>query len=182
MIKRDILLLIVGLGISLLISGVIYYYLFLETIDLFGIDSIKNPERRHGKILLTAISTSFFTLLIAVLLRRIKYAAIGFAIPSMIGITLMILIGPTYINKSNYYEPFDRQRWLTEENDRLKMARQLIRSKELINLTRDQVIEKLGAGYLDQNYISYKAWGDDCGLDIAFVNAKVSECWIYVKD
>jgi hypothetical protein len=36
------------------------------------------------------------------------------------------------------------------------MARQLIRSKELINLTRDRVIEKLGPGYLKQNYISYK--------------------------
>lgn len=182
MTRRNILLLIVGLGISLVISAVVYYYLFLETIDLFGIEEIKNPEGRHGKILLTAVSTSFLTLMIAGLLRNEKYAAIGFAIPSLIGITLILLVGPIYVNKSNYYEPFDQQRWLTEETDRLKMARQLIRSKELINLTRDQVIEKLGSGYVEQNYISYKAWGDDCGLEIAFVHDKVSECWIYVKD
>lgn len=182
MTKKDILLLVVGLMISLLISGAIYFYLFLETFDPFQYFSIKNPEGRHGKILLTAVSTSFLTLLIAGLLRRVKYAAIGFAIPSLIGIALMILIGPIYINKSDYYEPFDKQRWLTEENDRLKMARQLIRSKELINLTRDQVIEKLGPGYAEENYISYKAWGDDCGLDIRFSDGKVIECWIYVKD
>jgi hypothetical protein len=182
MTKKNILLLIIGLGISLVISGVIYYYLFLETFDLFGIDEIKNPEGRHGKILFTAMSTSFLTLLLAVIFRRLKYAAIGFAIPALIGVTLIILIGPTYINKSNYYESFDRQRWLAQENDRLKMARQLIRTRELINLTRDQVIKKLGPGHLEENYISYKAWGDDCGLDINFMNNKVSECWIYVKD
>jgi hypothetical protein len=182
MTKRNILLLIGGLGTSLLISGVLYWSLFLETIDLFGIDEIKNPEGRHGKILLTAVSTSSLTLLIAFLLRRLKYVAIGFAIPSLIGLILMILIGPTYINKSNYYEPFDRQRWLVQENDRLRMARQLIRSKELINLTRDQVIEKLGPGHLEQDYFSYEASGGDCGLDIRFLNGKVSECWIYVKD
>jgi hypothetical protein len=62
------------------------------------------------------------------------------------------------------------------------MARQLIRTKELINLTRDQVIEKLGPGHVEENYISYKAWGDDCGLDIRFSDTKVIECWIYVKD
>jgi NADH:ubiquinone oxidoreductase subunit 2 (subunit N) len=113
MTKKNILFLIGGLGTSLLISGVIYWYLFLETIDLFGIDSIKNPEGRHGKILLIAILTSLLTLAIAVLLRRLKYASIGFAIPSLIGITLALLIGPTYISKSNYYEPFDQKQWLT---------------------------------------------------------------------
>ncbi|MBT1701027.1 hypothetical protein KK083_29310 [Fulvivirgaceae bacterium PWU4] len=182
MTKRNVLLSIIGLAISLVISGVIYYYLFLETIDLFGIDEIKNPEGRHRKILLTALSTSFLTLLIAGLLRKAKYAAIGFAVPSLIGIILMLVIGPTYFNKSNYYEPFNRQRWLMEDNNRLKMARHLVRSKELINLTRDEVIEKLGPGYLQQKYLSYKVWGDDCGLDIAFLNDKVTECWIYVKD
>jgi hypothetical protein len=182
MTRRNILLLIVGLGISLVFSGVIYYYLFLETIDLFGIDEIKNPEGRHGKILLTALSTSFLTLLIAGLLRNEKYAAIGLAIPSLIGITLMVVVGPTYVNKSNYYEPFDRRKWLTEKTDRLKMARQLIRNQELKNLTREQVTEKLGPGHLEPNAIRYKVWGDDCGLDIIFLNGRASECWIYVND
>lgn len=182
MTKRDVLLLIVGLGISLVISGVIYFYLFLETYDPFEYFSVKNPEAVHRKILLTAVSTTFLTLLIAGLLRRVKYAAIGFAIPFLIGVTLLLLIGPIYISKSDYYEPFNRQRWLTEENGRLKMARQLIKSKELINLTRAEVVEKLGPGYSDGNYISYKAWGDDCGLDIRFSDGKVIECWIYVKD
>jgi hypothetical protein len=182
MTKKDILLLVVGLVVSLAISGVIYFYLFLETFDPFQYFSVKNPESIHGKILLTAVSTSFLTLSIAGLLRRLKYAAIGFAIPSLIGITLLILIGPTYISKSDYYETFDRQKWLTEKNDRLKMARQLIKSKELIDLTRDEVVEKLGLEYSEGSYISYKAWGDDCGLDIRFSDGKVVECWIFVKD
>lgn len=183
MTKRDILLLAVGLGISFVISGIVYFMLLLATFDLFGIEEIKNPEGRHGKMMLTAVATTLATLAIAAIIRRKnKYAAIGFSIPSLIGITLMIIVGPTYLDKSNYYEPFDRQKWISKDYDRLKMARQLVKSEQLVNLTKAQVIEKLGPGHLEQNFISYPIWGGDCGLEVLLVNDKVSECWIFVAD
>ena len=182
MTRKNLLALIFGLVLSLLISGIIYYYLFLETFDLFGIDSLKDPERRHGKIFFTSFATTFLTITIAILLKKRKYFSIGFGLPAIIGIVIIIVIGPTYLIKSNYYEEFDHKKWVSEQVDRIKMARKIIKDKSLLGLTKEQVINKLGTDYFGENEMNYKVYGDDCGLSISFSHDKVNDCRIYVRD
>src|SRR6188768_4160666 len=110
---RNIMSVIFGLVLSLIVSGVVYYFLFLEVFDLFGTDELTDPETRDGKIFYTALILTLFTMAITFFLVKVKrkYLAIGFGLPASIGLTLLIFVGPTYLNKSSYYEEFDKKKW-----------------------------------------------------------------------
>jgi hypothetical protein len=176
-----------GLVSSLLISGVAYYLLFLETFDLFGESYLRDPESVHAKIFYTAIITSIFTVMIAILLKKMHWrnVALGFIVPAAIGLVPIFWVGPTYLNDSNYYEEFNQEKWLATERDRLKMARYLVVNKKLVGLTKEQVIEHLGTSFHDygnKNYMAYYAFGDFCGLGINFNENKVTDSSIWVTD
>jgi len=187
--KDNIRSLILGLGISLVISGVIYFKLFQQTFDLFGLDGLRNPEARHAKILYTALITSLAILVVAIVLQKVgrKYFAKGFVIPALIGLMPILSVGPTFINKSNYYETFDEDKWMSQEKkqekDRIKMARHLVKTRALIGLTKEEVIKKLGTDYYYfREEMNYKVLYGCCGLGIAFENGKVVDYSVWAHE
>jgi hypothetical protein len=181
MTKRNVLSLIIGFLLSLIFSAVVYYYLLLETIDLFDYDSLKNPELRHAKIFYTSLVATLTILIAAGLLRKFKFFSTGLAIPAVIGLFPLISVGPTYISKSAYYEDFDQEKWM-HDDDRIKMARELLKSRALFGLSRKEIVAKLGAGHESGQEINYKIYGHDCLLWVRFTNDTVRYAGIEVRD
>src|SRR6187399_2547091 len=99
--KDNIISLSIGLLIATLVSGVVYYYLFLETLDLFGIRSIVDPEKRHGTIFFVTlfITLTNFVALIVLRLRKMNYASWGTILFIVIGSLILSIVGPTYFKK-----------------------------------------------------------------------------------
>lgn len=182
--KKKILHFIFGLTVSLIVSGFIYYLLFLETVDIFGFESLKDPETRHAKIFYTAFLTTLGTVLLAVLFNRISWRnfALGFVLPAAAGIVPIVLVGQVFLRKSNYYEEFNKEKWMAQEDDRLKMARHLVKNETLMGLTKEEVIVQLGNGFYLEGEMNYLVYDDFCGLGIHFQNNKVDDYSIWVKD
>jgi hypothetical protein len=47
-----------GLLISVFVSGLVYFFLFIATFDLFGLEEIRDPESRHAKFFYTGLAIS----------------------------------------------------------------------------------------------------------------------------
>ncbi|HEY3429027.1 MAG TPA: hypothetical protein VGK39_00030 [Cyclobacteriaceae bacterium] len=182
--KKKILLFVFGLTVSLIVSSFIYYLLFLETVDIFGFEALKDPETRHAKIFYTASITTLGIVLLAVLFNRMSWRnfALGFVLPAAAGIVPIVLVGQTFLKKENYYEEFNREKWLAQEDNRLKMARHLIKKRTLIGLTKEEVVAQLGTGFYIEEEMNYPVYDDFCGLGIHFRNNKVDDYSIWVKD
>lgn len=187
MAKKKIISFIVAFVVSTIISGVIYLLLLIETFDLFGIEEITHPERRDAKLFYTGLAISILTIIIVTYFYRKnrKYAAVGIGIPNIIGFVLLIKVGVVYLNKSNYYEKFDKQVWLNSQTKPIKMARGLVNDKSLIGLTKQQAIELLGKGEEENwNGEERMQYPSDyySRLGLAFEKGKVKATYIWVDD
>ena len=186
MTKKQLISFLSGLLISGLISGFVYYLLFLETFDLFGIREITNPESIHAELFFTGLVMTILAaiVVIAALRSKEKYAAIGVGLPNLIGLFLVLKFGVIYFDKSNYYEKFDKEKWSSSEEKPLKMARGLVKEKVLVGQTKDEVIKILGEGQIHRwdstEYIRYWTEYWYCALGLTFENGKVKNASLWV--
>jgi len=164
MTKKAIISIIAGFIISIIISGLVYYVLFLNTFELFGIKSTTDPERADAKIFYTTLALLVLTgtSVLSLILKNRKFTAIGVGIPILIAIGLLVKVGSVYMIKSNYYEAFNKDIWLQNTNKPARMARQLIKSKELVGMTMNQVTEKLGKSHYMESDTAMVYWTDGC--------------------
>ena len=73
-----------------------------------------------------------------------KYLSLGLAISTIPVIIILFKIGIIYFGQLNYYQPFDKTRWINNELKPFNMAKTLANKKMLIGLDRKEVISKLG--------------------------------------
>lgn len=185
--RRNIYSILTGACITGILSGVIYYVLFYNTIDIFGVERVVNPEERHGKIfytsLITTLSIIIFSLI--VFLSKKKFFALGLLLPTVIGFWILISVGTIYLDKSNYYEPFKRQDWSKSESKPIKMVRWLIKNKTINDLSRKEVIQMLGPetgfkiGFQSEKSIYYSTFGGFAVFAIEFEDDKVDHTYIF---
>lgn len=177
-----------GLGLSALVSGIVFCLLVLETMDLFGIDEITDPESRHAKLFYTALAMSLLIATVVALLfiSKKKHSTIGVAITCLPWLFMTLKFGIIYFDKSNYYEKFDKQIWSSSKDKPLKMARELVKNKTLIGLTRKEAIQKLGQGKAfnrdNTDYIRYRTTLGYCDFGLVFENGKVRHAGLWVDD
>jgi hypothetical protein len=186
MTRKNIISIGIGLLISSLVSGVLYYMLFLETFDLFGIESIIDPEARHKKIFYTTLAISILTIVavIGLVLWNRKLTAIGVGLPLSIGLWVLFTIGPVFYDKSSYYEQFDKERWIKSSEKPLKMARLLVVNQELIGLSVDNITNMLGKGQSSDSreHLLYRTDYGQCRLALTIKNNKVTNAHLWIED
>jgi hypothetical protein len=187
---KKIYSLLLGVLITSVLSGVVYYVMYYEYLfHLYSFDGeiIANAEEREGIIFYTALITTliFFIFSLVLFLSNKRFMSLGALIPTTYSIWLLISIGAIYLDKSNYYEPFDKQVWMQSDIKPLNMARWFIKTKELHGLTREKTILKLGAPgetefKTNDSIINYNIDHTYAVFMIRFEDNKVNQVYIFL--
>lgn len=188
MTKKHIKSFFLGLLISGVFCGIVYFILLITSIDLFGIQKIRNPEAKHAKFFYTGFVLCIIISFIVIRLLKDKwyYSALGVALPGLIGLFLMLNFGVVYLNKSNYYEKFDKVRWKASGLKPIKMARELSKSNNLIGIPKEEITKMLGEGrsqlWDSTEYVSFATEVPYCEFVLGFKNSKVETVSLWVDD
>lgn len=184
--KTNILSFTVGLLVSILLWLAAFLLIFIYSFDVFGLRQARDPEGFDAQIFYSVLMVGALNCFISFLLfkRRRRFTSIGGSLPIVFVLIFLGFIGFRYFDKSTYYEDFDGTRWSATEN-RLKMARKLVKDDRLIGMRKDEIIEKLGQGYEstvnDKQVLTYNIDGDWIKLALTFQSNKVeqSDVWVY---
>ena len=188
MIQKPIISFVLGLLVAGIISGFVYFILFLETFDLFGTNELIDPEGKHGKIFYTSLIMTIFSLAVFISLVRYnnKFTALGMAIPNLVVIFMLLKFGGVYLDKSNYYAKFNKQVWIDAGEKPIKMARGLVKDEVLIGFTKSETFEMLGQERIEKRdsieFTRYWTENGDCALSLTFEKDKVTKANLVVND
>ncbi len=190
MTKRKIISIISGLIISSIITGLVYYIYVIQTFEFLGSKWIVDPESEDSILFYTALSLFSVTVAAIILLvyNNKKYTAIGVGLPLLLSIWILFKVGTIYLDKSSYYEPFNKEIWSQSSSKPIKMVRDLIKKDELIGLTRKQAEDKLGNGdqrksfHLSDNDLVYGTQNGYALLVLEIKESRVERAYISVFD
>lgn len=114
----------------------------------FASETLQEKENRDALFFFVALIVVLATIIIIVRLIKagLKYSAYGMVLPILIGFYVSFKLGEIYVGNLSNVESFSRHKWVQEENKPFKMARTLVVNDELIGLTQQNLVQKLGMG------------------------------------
>ncbi len=128
-----------------MIYGIITFFLLIATFSLSS-ETLTEKENRETFFFLTAFIVTIVTIISAFkhFKNERKFSAIGISTASLISCYATMMLGLICFDNLNYYGKFDKRQWSQAEFKSFKMAKTLAKDDELIGLTKQQVIEKIG--------------------------------------
>lgn len=174
---------------GLLITSLAYLlimFAILYTTFSFAGETLTEKENRESFFFYTTIFV--ITVSIYIFYRfyksNRKFAAFGIVIPILFAIYSAGLTGKDYFNNLNNYQTFDQTIWVNSKFKPFKMAKNLVNSKVLLGMTRQQIINKLGNtndSLTNEKNELLRYWTDNgtWQLKIIFKNNIVSESFIF---
>ena len=104
----------------------------------------------------STITFYFFTSLIVIIGSSIlilifakywkKSIAFGIIIPTFVALIYLFNFGTNYLDNFSYNNLFNKNQWIHSEIKPLKMAVTLVKKHDLVGMTKEQIIGKLGLG------------------------------------
>lgn len=142
---KQLLAFIAGLFIPLIFYALGGYLLLTMTFTLSS-QTLTEKENQVALYFYCVLTGIVFISIIAFKefkLKR-KYLSLGLAISMIPVMAILFKIGIIYFDQLNYYQPFDKSKWIKNELKPFDMAKTLAKKKMLIGLDRKEVIGKLG--------------------------------------
>ena len=135
---------------SLILTGLVYFVvavcLKFSYLD-FGRQSLEEHE--------TIDAISFYVFLLTVIVvclvgckywrSGVRSVVIGICLSTMGALVYLGFVGMIYFSNLHYDYPFNRDEWMQSKIRPYRMAVPLVKNKELVGLTRGEVVEMLGA-------------------------------------
>lgn len=162
-----------GLVIGVVCALFFAYFMFDRHFDMFGYVQVTQPEQRDGRILLESLLFVGVGIGFAFMLRAsdLRSVAGGFLFVVLFVLLVPLYVGPRYLVKSNYREPFNQKVWLAKHP--LKMSREIEKTRMVNGKTREEVTQLLGAG-------DSVGWATD-GIGFAYHDADWEDAFLYVQ-
>jgi hypothetical protein len=165
------------------VSFFINYFIILFHTDY----RIEDLEQEHLHKIIASFVSFVFTLLIAYLYYQRSNMAykvlyvVGATLPLCFNTYVLAALLPVFIDKSNYYEEFESDRWYAYKP--FKMARKLSKDKHLIGISQDSLITLLGWGKKSQEgqttYMEYQTAKKYHYLIVKIEKDTVTESYLY---
>ena len=170
---------------GMILTGLIYFLIVVlfvfGSFSLSG-ESLQKKENTEAFVFFAVLTITLITAYIIFRRWRTnrKASAAGIGMIMLFGIYASIMSGIQYVSNLNYHVALDQQTWKNADFKPFNMARTLLKDDQLIGLTKQQLIDKLGIGNLGNrdgngNLFTYITDTDNWQLKVWIKNDIVTE-------